>query len=125
MRDDVLRGDLAITNRHEHGFRVGKVQLVGDTHQCFRSQQRGDWQVALAHGARQLVTAFLDGFGTAFLAEPLTNLVACLGLLAKLSQSRDGPADSDLDVNISTVSPFSSLVSSGTNRPFTRAPMVR
>ncbi len=47
MRDDVLRGDLAITNRHEHGFRVGKVQLVGDAHQCFRSQQRGDWQVAL------------------------------------------------------------------------------
>lgn len=28
---------LAITNRHEHGFRVGKVQLVGDAHQCFRS----------------------------------------------------------------------------------------
>jgi len=52
-------------------------------------------------------------------------LLRAFGLLVKLNQSRDGPADSDFDVSTSTVSPFSSLVSSGTRRPFTRAPMVR
>ena len=52
-------------------------------------------------------------------------LLRAFGLLTKLSQSRDGPAVSDLEVSTSTVSPFSSLVSSGTRRPLTRAPMVR
>ena len=41
------------------------------------------------------------------------------------SQSRDGPADGDFDVKISTVSAEDSWVSSGTSRPFTRAPMQR
>ncbi|CFR78933.1 Uncharacterised protein [Mycobacterium tuberculosis] len=40
-------------------------------------------------------------------------------------QSRDGPAFGALDVKTSTTSPFSSLRSSATNRPFTRAPMQR
>jgi len=48
-----------------------------------------------------------------------------LGDLTKVSQSWLGPADSDFDVKISTVSPFSRVDSSGTSRPFTRAPMVR
>ena len=41
------------------------------------------------------------------------------------SQSRDGPAPSDLEVKTSTVSPFSSGDSSATSRPLTRAPMQR
>jgi len=52
-------------------------------------------------------------------------LFRAFGLLTKLSQSREGPAVSDLEVRISTVSPLSSVVSSGTKRPLTRAPMVR
>ena len=40
------------------------------------------------------------------------------------SQSRDGPPpEPPLAVKISTVSPEASLVSSGTSRPLTRAPM--
>ena len=41
------------------------------------------------------------------------------------SQSRDGPAVCAFDVMISTVSADDSCVSSGTRRPFTRAPMKR
>ena len=52
-------------------------------------------------------------------------LFRAFGLLTKLSQSREGPAVSDLEVRISTVSPLSSVVSSGTKRPLTRAPIVR
>ena len=47
------------------------------------------------------------------------------GDLTKLSQSRDGPAFSALDVNTSTVSPLSSVDSSATSLPLTRAPMQR
>ena len=46
------------------------------------------------------------------------------GLRTKLSQSRLGPAPSALEVKISTTSPLFSADSSGTSRPFTRAPMV-
>ncbi len=41
------------------------------------------------------------------------------------SQSCDGPAVGDFDVKISTVSADVSVVSSGTSRPLTRAPMQR
>ena len=47
------------------------------------------------------------------------------GEATNASQSRDGPALSDFEVTTSTVSPDSSLVSSGTRRPFTFAPTVR
>ena len=40
-------------------------------------------------------------------------------------QSRDGPALAALEVKTSTTSPFSSLRSSATSRPLTRAPMQR
>ena len=46
------------------------------------------------------------------------------GDFTKVSQSRDGPAVADLEVKTSTTSPFSSVDSSGTSRPLTRAPMV-
>ncbi|MNW54451.1 hypothetical protein D3C74_320520 [compost metagenome] len=52
-------------------------------------------------------------------------LLRARGLLTNASQSRLGPAVSDLDVRTSTTSPFSSVESSGTRRPLTRAPMVR
>ena len=42
----------------------------------------------------------------------------------KLSQSRDGPGVGDLEVKTSTTSPLSSVDSSGTRRPLTRAPIV-
>ena len=42
----------------------------------------------------------------------------------KVSQSRDGPAVGFFEVKTSTMSPISSADSSGTSRPFTRAPMV-
>jgi len=41
------------------------------------------------------------------------------------SQSRDGPAEGELEVTISTVSAEDTWVSSGTRRPLTRAPMQR
>jgi hypothetical protein len=41
------------------------------------------------------------------------------------NQSRDGPADGTLEVMISAVSAEISLVSRGTSRPFTLAPMHR
>ena len=41
------------------------------------------------------------------------------------SQSREGPAEGTLEVMISTVSADCSVVSSGTRRPFTLAPMQR
>ena len=41
----------------------------------------------------------------------------------KVSQSREGPAESALEVSTSTTSPLSSRLSSGTRRPLTRAPM--
>jgi hypothetical protein len=47
------------------------------------------------------------------------------GLLTNVSQSRLGPAVSDLEVKTSTTSPFSSAESRGTRRPLTRAPIVR
>ena len=47
------------------------------------------------------------------------------GERTKPSQSWLGPAVSDLEVKISTTSPWSSGLSSGTSRPFTRAPMQR
>ena len=46
-------------------------------------------------------------------------------LLTKPSQSRLGAASGALDVKISTVSPLSSVDSSATSLPFTRAPIVR
>ena len=51
-------------------------------------------------------------------------LLRARGDLTKVSQSRDGPAFGDLEVNTSTTSPFSSADSSGTSRPLTRAPIV-
>jgi hypothetical protein len=50
-------------------------------------------------------------------------LVLARGDATKESQSRLGPAPSAFDVKISTCSPVSSLRSSATSRPFTRAPM--
>ncbi len=47
------------------------------------------------------------------------------GLRTKVSQSRVGPAASAFEVKISTTSPLSSVLSSGTSRPLTRAPIVR
>jgi hypothetical protein len=47
------------------------------------------------------------------------------GLCTNCSQSRDGPAPSTLLVKISSVSPDESAESSGTSRPFMRAPMQR
>ena len=81
MRDDVLRGDLSVTNGGEHGVRVREVKVVGHTHQCFGRKQCVDRQIALAHRAGQLVAALLDGFSTTLLGEPLTNLVAGLRTL--------------------------------------------
>ena len=45
------------------------------------------------------------------------------GLWTNFSQSRLGPASAVLAVKISTVSPLSSVDSSATSRPLTRAPM--
>ena len=78
MRNHILRGNLTVADGREHGIRVGEIEFVGDADQRFRSQQRGNRQIALAHGSCQLITAFFDGFSTSFLAEPLTNLVAGL-----------------------------------------------
>ncbi len=52
-------------------------------------------------------------------------LLRARGDLTKPSQSRDGPALGALEVKISTTSPLSSVDSSGTSRPLTRAPMQR
>ena len=52
-------------------------------------------------------------------------LVRARGLLTNPSQSRVGPAVSDLDVKISITSPLDSCDSSGTSFWFTRAPMHR
>ena len=52
-------------------------------------------------------------------------LLRARGLLTKPSQSRLGPAPGAFDVNTSTTSPLSSVLSSGTSRPLTRAPMQR
>ena len=51
--------------------------------------------------------------------------VRARGDLTNDSQSREGPALSALDVKISTVSPLSSVLSSATSLPLTRAPMHR
>ena len=50
-------------------------------------------------------------------------LAAARGVATICCQSRDGPAPSTFDVKISTESPDASFESSGTRRPFTRAPM--
>ena len=47
------------------------------------------------------------------------------GDTTKPCQSRDGPALGALEVKTSTTSPFSSLRSSATSRPLTRAPIQR
>lgn len=52
-------------------------------------------------------------------------LLRARGEATKFSQSRDGPCPCVLEVKISTVSPLSSLDSSGTSLPLTRAPIVR
>ena len=52
-------------------------------------------------------------------------LLRARGVATTLSQSRDGPAPSTLDVKTSTVSPDDSDESSGTSRPLTLAPMQR
>ncbi len=52
-------------------------------------------------------------------------LVRARGDLTNAIQSRDGPAFSDFEVKISTVSPLSSSLSSATSLPLTRAPMQR
>ncbi len=46
------------------------------------------------------------------------------GDFTNVSQSRDGPAFGALEVKTSTTSLLSSVDSSGTSRPLTRAPMV-
>ena len=51
-------------------------------------------------------------------------LLRARGDFTKPSQSRLGPAFGALEVNTSTTSPLSSVDSSGTRRPLTRAPMV-
>ena len=81
MGDDVLRGDLAVADGREQTVRVRVVELVGHADQRLERHQRGDRQVALAHGAGQVVAAFLDGLAAAFLAEPLPDLVAGLRAL--------------------------------------------
>ena len=53
MRDDVLRGDLSVTNGGEHGVRVREVKIVGHTHQCLGRKQCVDQAGPLLHaGAR-------------------------------------------------------------------------
>ena len=52
-------------------------------------------------------------------------LVRALGVCTNCNQSRLGPAPATLLVKISTVSPETSVESSGTSRPLTRAPMQR
>ena len=52
-------------------------------------------------------------------------LLRARGVTTRFSQSRLGPAEGTFDVKISTLSPDVSLESSGTSRPFTRAPMQR
>ncbi len=52
-------------------------------------------------------------------------LALARGDTTKVCQSFDGPAVGALEVNTSTTSPFSSLRSSATSRPLTRAPIQR
>ena len=81
MRDDVLRGDLPITDGGEHSVGVREIEVVGHTDQCLGGQQRIDRQVTFAHSAGQFVAAFLNSLGTTFLREPLADLVSCLRAL--------------------------------------------
>jgi hypothetical protein len=50
-------------------------------------------------------------------------LLRARGEATNCSQSRDGPAVSTFEVKTSHVSPERKVLSSGTSRPFTRAPM--
>ncbi|SKU86959.1 Uncharacterised protein [Mycobacteroides abscessus subsp. abscessus] len=52
-------------------------------------------------------------------------LALARGDTTKVCQSREGPALAALEVKTSTTSPFSSLRSSATSRPLTRAPIQR
>ena len=74
----ILCGDLAVADRRIHGVGVREIEFLGHADQRFRGQQRGNRQIALAHRTRQLVLAFLNRLGAAFLAEPLADLVARL-----------------------------------------------
>ena len=81
-------------------------------------------QALLAHGLGELVLALLDRLLAALLGEPLADLVAGARGRRRSPASRgSGPAFGALEVKISTTSPLSSLLSSGTRRPLTRAPM--
>lgn len=124
MRDDVLRGDLPVADRREHGVGVGKFSSS--------ATPTSAWVVSsVPIGRLRLRIARVSSSRPSSMASvrrSLENhwriLLRALGLLTKLSQSREGPALSDFEVSTSTVSPFSSLVSSGTRRPLTRAPIV-
>ena len=81
-------------------------------------------QAAFAQLSRQHLLAGFDRLLATLTSEVVADLVARAGLRTKVSQSRLGPAFSALEVKISTTSPFANDDSSGTSRPFTRAPIV-
>ena len=130
LRDQPLHhvpgGGVPLADGRVQRAHVGVVQLLGQRGHRVGRHQALHRQADPAHLLGDRLLADLDRLFLALLGEPLLDLGAWpAGEATKDSQSRVGPAPSAFDVKISTTSPFSSLRSSATSRPFTRAPMQR
>ncbi len=121
-----LRRDVALADRRVQRGDVGVAQVAGERGQRVAAEQPLQRQALLAHRPDDRVLALLDRVLAALLGEPLPDLGLRARRWRRTSASRgSGRRARDFEVKISTVSPLSSGLSSGTSRPLTRAPMQR
>ena len=122
---DGLGAEVALADRGVERGDVGEVEVLGDQRQRLVGEQPLERQALLAHQLGDLVLALLDRLLAPLLGEPLPDLGAGPRRLARSSASRaTGRRSATLEVKTSTTSPLSSVDSSGTSRPLTRAPIV-
>jgi len=113
-----------VTDGRVHGVEVGVVHGGGQLGKE-RSEASSAPVALAAELLDQLLAAELDGVLAALRENHWRIFVRARDEATIPSQSRDGPAVGAFEVKISTASAELSLVSRGTSRPFTLAPMQR
>ena len=123
--DHRLRADRALADRGVQRVDVGQLMKPATAVRCSSVSSRCSGRPALrSWRASASLPSSIDSSRRSRV-KWWRILFRARGLRTNASQSRLGPASSALEVRISTTSPLTSSDSSGTSRPFTRAPIVR
>ncbi len=102
-------------------YRISCARATNDSCDISRCSGRCCLRIALAMDSLPCSTAS----SRRSLLNHCRILLRARGLRTNVIQSRLGPAPSAFEVKISMTSPLSRVLSSGTSRPLTRAPMQR